>query len=117
MSGALKLDTTSPYPGEWQIVEGGEGADVPVIKLDDEFAARRVGLIHLDVEGFEENAIRGAELIISRCRPLFMIEIHGDAAKTDRLLALGYRQAWAGENNAFLTTASGQAVTRSNSTA
>lgn len=116
-AGLAKVDSTSPNPGEWQIVEDGEDADVPMIKLDDEFATRCVGLIHLDVEGFEEYAIRGAELIIRKYCPLFMLEIKGDASKTDRLLELGYTQAWAGENNAFMTKAPGQDVTRSTSTA
>ncbi|MDA9982125.1 FkbM family methyltransferase [Gammaproteobacteria bacterium] len=112
-TGVAKEDTASPYPGEWQIVEDVEDANVPMIKLDDVFATLRVGMIHLDVEGFEEKAILGAELIIRNDFPLFMIEKKGDAAKTQRLLEFGYVETWTGENNALLIKSPTHAVAQS----
>ncbi len=46
---------------------------VPVRKLD-EFHFTDVGLIKIDVEGFEERVLRGAVETITRCRPVLYIE-------------------------------------------
>jgi len=47
---------------------------IPMLKLDDFYSQERVGLIILDIEGWEAAAIRGAEKIIKTYRPVVMIE-------------------------------------------
>ena len=54
----------------------------------------RVGLIHLDVEGFEAAAIRGARRLIAEDAPVIITEHHeGDAFDDALLLAHGYSAA------------------------
>jgi len=49
--------------------------DIPQTRLDDlELAV--CDLIYLDIEGYEWNALRGAEQTIQRCRPVLVIEIN-----------------------------------------
>ena len=33
-----------------------------------------VGLVHLDMEGMELQALRGAELLLRRCKPVVVVE-------------------------------------------
>jgi FkbM family methyltransferase len=47
--------------------------DVELATLDS-FAYQNVGLMKIDVEGFEENVLRGAHETIMRCRPTMYIE-------------------------------------------
>lgn len=65
------LATLEPRPGT-------AGTTVPVrcIRLDDlADAARRVSLVKIDVEGHEADVLAGAEEIIARDAPTFVIEI------------------------------------------
>jgi len=48
---------------------------IPVIPLDA--LALEVDVIHLDIEGAELTALRGAIKTISRCRPVIAIEVNG----------------------------------------
>ena len=53
---------------------------------------RRVGAIHLDVEGHEQEALRGALGTIERWRPLMVLETLPEAEWIEEHLApLGYR--------------------------
>jgi FkbM family methyltransferase len=58
------------------LLEGRQwtGIVVPKKRLDD-FDLPQVGFIKIDVEGHEEAVLRGAEGVIERDRPNFMIEI------------------------------------------
>ncbi|WP_295157699.1 FkbM family methyltransferase [uncultured Brachyspira sp.] len=51
-----------------------------IVKLDDYLKDRknRVGLIKLDIEGFEENALIGAEKIIREDKPILLIAAYHD---------------------------------------
>jgi len=54
---------------------GHEAVSIDLVTIDsvvDERSA--VSIIHLDVEGFEEYALRGAQRTIERCRPLLILE-------------------------------------------
>lgn len=47
---------------------------VPCVRLDDVLRSHTVGLLKLDVEGFELNALKGAEETIARSRPAIYVE-------------------------------------------
>ena len=47
---------------------------VQCARLDDLVPEGEVGLIKIDVEGFEEDVLRGSEAILSRCTPYLYIE-------------------------------------------
>lgn len=50
----------------------GEG-HIPTIKID-QLNLHECNVIHLDVEGYEEHALRGAKETIKRCKPVIVIE-------------------------------------------
>ena len=53
---------------------------------------RRISMIHLDVEGYEERALTGALRTIHRCRPILLVETAPcDAWVAEHLRPLGYR--------------------------
>ena len=67
---------------------------------------REVALIHLDVEGFEAKALRGAMGTIERCLPDLLLERrprHGRVAR--RLASLGYRDVDELDGNTLLSAA------------
>ena len=52
---------------------------VPMVTLDDALAGRRIDVIKIDVEGFEQNVIQGARSILTneRARPrAILVEVH-----------------------------------------
>ncbi len=50
---------------------------VRVRKLDDIIPEnRKIALIHLDVEGFEEQVLRGAQKILARDKPYIIVEVN-----------------------------------------
>jgi FkbM family methyltransferase len=54
--------------------EIGEGITIDMIKLDD-FFSEKIDLIHLDLEGYEFEALKGAKELIERDKPIIVIEI------------------------------------------
>ena len=56
-------------------------ATLPLDKVLREENAEHVGLIKLDVEGAEELALRGAQALLSSCRPCVIFEINPRASK------------------------------------
>jgi len=73
------------------------GRSVPFERLDDALreVPERVGILKIDVEGFEASVLRGSLETIRRSRPRVVIEVHGKAADQDvaKLLgSLGYRR-------------------------
>ena len=75
----------------------GTTESIPVFSVDGLLAGNKLAFMHLDVEGFELQALRGAHRVLRRDRPPFTIElsIHGNASFTRELLsfvsALGYQ--------------------------
>lgn len=49
--------------------------NTPTLRIDD-FALPVCDLIHLDIEGYELKALRGAEDTIRRCKPVIALECH-----------------------------------------
>ena len=60
-----------------------------------------LSLLHLDVEGYELPALRGAENSIKRCRPVIALEITpAELSKTRQYLAdLNYKEVYKNESN------------------
>lgn len=76
------------------VMRVGSG-DIPVVTLDS-FGLTGVSLLKIDVEGMEEQVIRGGVDTISRERPVIYAEAWDDTyrATIDRLLSpFGYRHA------------------------
>lgn len=62
------------------IVDNKNSYTVDVVKLDDYFKNRenKIGLIKLDIEGFEEDALIGAEEIIKNDKPVLLVAGYHD---------------------------------------
>jgi FkbM family methyltransferase len=58
--------------GSWRIEEGGEHKVVQV--SIDQLKLKHCDAIFLDIEGYEPQALKGAENTIARCRPIIMVE-------------------------------------------
>lgn len=71
------------------------GPRVPIKQVSlDSLDLPNVGFIHLDVEGFEDRAIRGASRLIESNHPFIVTERHtGDKFDDGLLLTRGYRVA------------------------
>jgi FkbM family methyltransferase len=55
--------------------DGRSHETVPVVTIDEAVPSdRQVGVLQLDVEGYEQQALLGAMLTIKRCRPLLILE-------------------------------------------
>jgi FkbM family methyltransferase len=68
---------------------GTQSVPVNLVAIDEVIPpASTVSIIHLDIEGFEEYALRGAMQTIRRNRPLLLLET---LPKPDLLSLLGYR--------------------------
>lgn len=85
-----------PDPHEGITHVSGSGL-VPTMLLDD-LALPMCDLVALDVEGYELEALRGAEATIARTRPVLFVEVnknatlagHGEEAVRTYIRALGY---------------------------
>lgn len=80
--------STEPIPG---------GVAIPCIELDEVFGGETVGLMKIDVEGFELLVLQGAEVIIDRCRPVIYVEndrVDKSKALIEWLWSKQYRLWW-----------------------
>jgi FkbM family methyltransferase len=72
----------------------GDYEDVATVRLDDVLPEQAdIGVLQLDVEGFEERALKGALDTITRCRPILILETVPEAFMESSITPLGYRQA------------------------
>ena len=79
--------------------------DVPLVSLDTALPAdRRVSVIHLDIEEYEQNALAGGLETLRRCRPVLILETEPTAGWiAENLAPLGYaRQAYVDNNSVFV---------------
>ena len=62
--------------GAWQVKDNG---NIPTLTIDN-LGLNDVSIIHLDIEGYELFALKGAENTIKRCKPLLAFELlnHND---------------------------------------
>lgn len=82
--------------GGLSLLQEGDGEAVAVVTLDS-LKLDRCRLIKADVEGMEEDVIRGAVETIARCRPLLYLENdrpERSAALLSLVMDLGYRIWW-----------------------
>ena len=64
-------------------ISESENGNFSIIKIDDQKYDGSVGLMKIDVEGFESRVIRGSEELIIRDKPLIMIEIFDQSGSFD----------------------------------
>ena len=57
----------------------GDGDGVEMVRIDD-FNLSNVGLLKLDIEGYELEALKGAELTIKESKPVVIIEVKANTA-------------------------------------
>jgi FkbM family methyltransferase len=88
--------------GSSKIVESGNekpGTElINIVALDEVIPQdRRISILQLDAEGYEEQALKGAIKLIARCRPVLILEDDHGVTKTqwfkENVLALGYQIA------------------------
>jgi len=73
-----------------------KGEPVEMVTLDS-MNLPRLNLLVADVEGFEEDVVKGADATLRRCRPLLYLENNIREKSPDllrRLFTLGYRVWW-----------------------
>lgn len=102
----LIADENGPLSGGARIVaDRSRYATVEQVRLVslDEVVQGRVSLIHLDVEGYEEPALAGALSIISRDRPVLVLETVPHEWVERNLSPLGYRTAGRVDQNTIIS--------------
>lgn len=87
---SMKVETTENIGGA-HVVEGSDGS-VKMIPLDSIGIDNKVDFIKIDVEGYEYNVLMGARGLISKYKPIIMIEIWDqNFIKVNKLLMkMGY---------------------------
>ncbi len=86
-----QLETNAKYSGVAPTIKK---VDVPVVRLDDEFAAgSRIDFVKVDIEGFEFEALSGMENILATIRPLLLVELN---RRHDDTVALLRKHGYAG---------------------
>jgi len=101
----MALGGTSRFLGDVRDVSPEQTVQVETVRLDDHIPEdRRISLIQLDVEGFEQQALSGALRLIERCRPVIILEnLPGDAWMQTRIFAMGYSITGKLHQNTVLT--------------
>lgn len=82
----------------------GTSEPVAIMTIDATVPAdRTVGVVHLDIEGFEQKALTGAMRTLVRCRPIVIVETEPVAAWLEaELFPLGYaREGFVDDNTIF----------------
>lgn len=116
--GSAALHTASPrgvaFGGSSSIAAKkrprGSYEDVEIVALDDAVRHdRAVSILQLDVEGYEQKALKGARGLLERCRPLLVLETLPDNPRwyERNVLSLGYRALGTIHGNTVLTASAG----------
>jgi FkbM family methyltransferase len=91
-------DTLGNFGGVSMQNEGGAGTiPVPCVTLDDALRSHTVGLLKIDVEGFELAALQGAQQTLARSRPRVYVEndrLDRSRALIEWLWEKDYRMWW-----------------------
>jgi FkbM family methyltransferase len=90
-------DTADKQCGAWKVKGSG---NIPTLKIDD-LNLDDVSIIHLDIEGYELFAIKGAENTIKKCEPLLSFEVlnhnmdfgYTQTELFDYVMSLGYKSS------------------------
>lgn len=101
---AVQADAAESFPRRASAMTkvGERRVLVDAVSLDDLWANRTesVDFIKIDVEGAEEQVLRGAREMITRSHPAFLIELHHfhcspeDSPVPSMLASFGYRVRW-----------------------
>jgi len=104
------LGGTSRITGAAQAAEGRESVDV--VSIDEVVPRdRNVGILQLDVEGYEKEALSGALATIRRCLPILILEVLPDSSLVhsewflENVLSLGYQMTGKVHGNMVFTCA------------
>ena len=88
--GDISMSSSAP-------VAGSACVQAPCVRLDDMLQSERVGLLKIDVEGFELRVLKGGRGLVQRCRPLLYVE-NDRVANSQELIgwlwAAGYNLWW-----------------------
>ena len=78
---------------------GENSEDIAIVAIDDIVPEdRHISILQLDVEGFEEVALKGAMKTIARCKPILILEIIPDSTLLtdtffqESIIGLGYKK-------------------------
>lgn len=87
---------------------GGTMTQISIESLDECIPDdREISIIQLDVEGFEEQALKGAISTIKRCKPILILEDETDSTEDEwfakNVRSLGYTQVDEIHNNKIFT--------------
>lgn len=92
----IYMDITGKAPADF--------TNVSVVRGEDIIGSRRVSLIHLDVEGFEYQALLGLLPIIQEQRPTLILEtVPDEHFMQTHLFPLGYRRECQCDDNTVFT--------------
>jgi FkbM family methyltransferase len=99
LGGASRIVTKNCNTGEESAI------NVKIVAIDEVVPTdRKVSIIHLDVEGFEQPALSGALMTIQRCKPIIILETMPEERwLSDNILQLGYRIAGTVHGNTILS--------------
>ena len=104
--GRLAVLTTGPAAGDYVAVPAEPRPDVRYVPMKSlNSIVNQAGVlpthVKIDVEGFEEEVLRGGEEVLARAKPILFLELHGPLIRArhkepqtvlDLLEAFGYRQ-------------------------
>lgn len=76
VSGTLSFNADA---GSASAVTTGFGESISVVTLDEELSNETISFIKMDLEGWEMNALRGAENTIKNCKPKLAIAVYHSA--------------------------------------
>jgi len=88
--GGVSMSSSAPAAGDTCV-------PVPCIRLDDMLPSERVGLLKIDVEGFELRVLKGGCALIQRSRPLVYVEndrVDRSQELIEWLWGIGYNLWW-----------------------
>jgi FkbM family methyltransferase len=80
--------------------------EIGIVALDDVVVDRAVTVLQLDVEGYEQKALRGARGLLERCKPLLILE--SLPANQRHILRIGYRLLGTVHGNSVLTASTNE---------
>lgn len=106
----LKLETHAGTLGGNSRIRADGDEEVSAVTLDS-LSLENISILQLDVEGFEEDALKGAMATITRDKPILVIEmLQGSPLMqvnswfTDAIIGMGYRMVKIIEGNVVFQT-------------
>ncbi len=75
-----------------QTLQPGHTEQIELVRIDDVIPPdRRVSILHLDVEKYEQQALQGGLKTIQRCKPILILEtMPGESWMAEHIFPLGY---------------------------